>query len=350
MRPDSRRSFLKNTTLFLTTALAAPHAAFAIHNKRPMVGEIVGHGQLRYRIDKHWGIQDPSRIPVKNCHEMVADRQGRLLLTTNHTKNNVIIYDKHGVVLETWGTSYPGIHGLTLAQEGTMDVLYFTDTERNQVFKTTLSGKELLKLDWPQEAGVYKEKNQFQPTEVAVAADGGFYVADGYGENYIIQYDHKGRYIRHFGGKGSAPHQFDCCHGITIDDRQPDNPTLLITSRSAQEFKRFTLEGEYLETIKVPGCWICRPVIHDDLLYFAVLGTKSWWEYDGMIIILDRDNKIISAPGSMPADLVGGALTDISYDGHTFMNPHDVCVDKDENLYIPQWFSGNTYPVRLERI
>jgi peptidylamidoglycolate lyase len=33
-----------------------------------------------------------------------------------------------------------------------------------------------------------------------------------------------------------------------------------------------------------------------------------------------------------------------------FQYPHDVCVDRDENLYIAQWNSGNTYPIKLERV
>ncbi|MBK8502442.1 MAG: 6-bladed beta-propeller [Saprospiraceae bacterium] len=346
----SRRKFIKKSVVCASLAMSIPHASFAIHNKRAMVGEIVGHANFKYRIDKHWGIQDPGNIPVRNCHEMVQDRSGRLLMTTNHTKNNVIIYDKQGVVLETWGHEYPGIHGLTLADEGSQEVLFFTDTERHQIFKTTLSGRELMVLDYPLETGVYQSPDQFQPTEVAVADNGDFYVADGYGENYIIQYDSKGQYIRHFGGRGSEAHQFDCCHGITIDTRKPGTPTLLITSRTSQEFKRFTMEGEYLETIKVPGCWICRPVIQNELLYFAVLGTKSWWEYDGLVIILDEDNRIISAPGGVETDLINGAIAEVKYDGRSFMNPHDICVDRDENLYVPQWFSGNTYPIKLDRV
>jgi DNA-binding beta-propeller fold protein YncE len=43
--------------------------------------------------------------------------------------------------------------------------------------------------------------NRFVPTETAInPANGDIYVADGYGSQYIIQYDSKGRYIRHFGG------------------------------------------------------------------------------------------------------------------------------------------------------
>jgi hypothetical protein len=39
---------------------------------------------------------------------------------------------------------------------------------------------------------------------------------------------------------------------------------------------------------------------------------------------------------------------DRSYMG--FLHPHDVCVDGDENIYVPQWASGKTYPVKLERV
>ncbi len=346
----TRRSFFKGSIVATIGVACIPHASFAIHHGRTMVGEIVGQGKRRYRIDKHWGLQDPSKFPVKNCHEMVQDSIGRIILTTDHTRNNIIFFDKTGRILHTWGTEYPGAHGLTLSREGTEDFLFLTDTVRHQVYKTTMEGKVLMTLDFPREAGVYADARQYLPTEVAVAPNGDFYVADGYGENYIIQYDHNGRYVRHFGGKGSGKDQFDCCHGITVDDRY-EQPTLLITSRSTQEIKRFTLDGDYLETISVPGCWICRPVIKGDLLYLAVLGTRSWWEYDGLLVIMDKENRLISAPGAEEPDNLGDVpIPDIVYDGRTFMNPHDVCVDDDDNLYVPQWFSGNSYPVKLERI
>jgi hypothetical protein len=33
-----------------------------------------------------------------------------------------------------------------------------------------------------------------------------------------------------------------------------------------------------------------------------------------------------------------------------FIHPHDVYADSDENIYVPQWASGKTYPIKLERI
>jgi hypothetical protein len=345
----SRRNFIKKTTLGIGAVSLFPAFSFNILKKRPLEKTIIGHGDFRYKVDKEWGAQDPSKIPVKDCHEMVQDRNGRILLLTNEVKNNLIIYDKSGKVQATWSLDLPGAHGLTLVNEGGEELLFITDYDRHQVFKTTLDGRIIMKLDYPRETGAYEGPEQYKPTEVAVAPNGDFYVADGYGENHIIQYSHEGEYIRHFGGMGDGEDQFDCCHGVTLDTRNPGNPTLLITSRSKNEFKRFSLTGDHLETIPLPGCWICRPVIRGDHLYFAVIVTRTWDSYDGMLAILDKNNRVVSFPGGSGPVYRNGKLEKPVYDGMTFRNPHDVCIDEDENIYVPQWNSERTYPVKLIR-
>ncbi len=327
-----------------------PGYSFNIIKKRRLDNKVVGHGEFKYKVNKEWGVQDPSRIPVKDCHEMVQDSKGRILLLTNEVKNNLIFYDKSGKVLKTLELDLPGAHGLTLIDEGGDEFLFITDHARHQIFKTTLEGKIIMTLDYPSDSGAYESPDNYNPTEIAIAPNGDFYVADGYGANYIIQYSYNGEYIRHFGGKGEGEKKFDCCHGVTLDTRYKDNPTLLITSRSNNEFKRFTLSGEYLETIPLPGCWICRPVIRGENLFFAVIVTKTWDNYDGMVAILDINNQVISFPGGSAPSYKNGILHQPVYDGVTFLNPHDVCVDEDENLYIPQWNSDRTYPVKLIRI
>jgi hypothetical protein len=311
---------------------------------------LIGHGEFKYRVDKSWGDQDPVKVPVKDCHEMVMDSKGRIILLTNHVKNNVIIYDRSGKVLDSWTGGWPAAHGLTLHQEGNEDFLYVTDHDLGKVYKTTIDGKVLLTLDFPAETGEYAEGgSDYKPTETAIGPNGDIYVADGYGKSLIIQYSKTGQYIRHFGGLGDGASQFDCCHGICVDDRFGD-PTLLITSRSKQEFKRFSLDGEHIETIPVPGCWICRPVIRGSNLYFAVITTKSWWAYDGMVAVLNEKNEVVSLPGGSAPEYENDKLKAPDYDGFTFLNPHDVCVDNDENIYVAQWYSGKTYPVKLERV
>ncbi|HEA22647.1 hypothetical protein LCGC14_0711450 [marine sediment metagenome] len=352
MNPNSkRRNFIKNTTLAGAASLITPSFTFGIVNAKNSSKKTVGHGDFIYTVDKEWGVQDPSKTPVNDCHEMVLDGQGRIFMTTTGAdNNNVIIYDRSGKVLDSWGTEFPGAHGLSIAGEGNDQFLFITDPETHKVHKTTLDGKILMTLGRPKEVAGYTSDDQFKPTETAIMPNGDFYIADGYGENYIIHYDAKGNYIRHFGGTGEENEKFSCCHGITLDSRDTDNPTLLITSRASQQFKRFTLDGKHLETISLPGCSICRPVIKDGHIYFAVIITKTWDSYDGMLAVLDADNKIISLPGGSQPDYSGGTLSEPVYDGSTFRNPHDVLVDDDGSLYIPQWASGKTYPIKLTRV
>src|SRR5680860_676696 len=142
----NRRSFMEKSGIAGLTFLTVPQ--ILIKNNK-MKDRIVGHNSHRYRVVEGWGVLDAGKNPVNDCHEMVEDASGRLILLTNETKNNVLIYDKSGKLLETWGHSYPGGHGLTLVNEGGEQFLFITDTERNQVVKTDLIGRVLMKLDYP---------------------------------------------------------------------------------------------------------------------------------------------------------------------------------------------------------
>lgn len=336
-----RRHFLKNTTMGLTGFILSPHALI----KEDIV---LGHNKKRYRVDKEWSKADVARYPVKDCHEMVQDQKGRILLLTNEAKNNVLIYDKKGRLLQTWGTEYPGAHGLTLFNENGTDVLFICDNERHQVIKTTIDGKVLLTLNYPKETGQYTKAEEFVPTETAIAPNGDIYVVDGYGKDFVIQYDAKGRYIRHFGGRGEGDAYLLNAHGICVDARNKAKPSLVVTSRMQNAFKRYTMNGEYIETIDLPGAWVCRPVIRGDYLYAAVLQSQSsQWKQSGFVTILDKDFKVVSNLGGTIPDYSSGSLGEMQQAEKVFAYPHDVCVDDEESLYVAQWNSGKVYPYKL---
>ena len=205
--------------------------------------EIIGHGNYKYRVHVRTGqVITLHGTPIKNCHEMVMDSNGHLIMITDHTDNNIVIFDRSGKILNTWGTMFPGGHGLTLFQEGEDEVLFITDVELGKVFKTTFDGEILLTIDHPYGYGVYSEDDPFKPTETAIASNGDIYVADGYGSQYIIQYNYQGEYIRHFGGEGDGISQFQTVHGLCIDNRNSNKPTILCTSRDHNAFKRFFFE------------------------------------------------------------------------------------------------------------
>src|ERR1700755_536507 len=201
-------------------------------------GPIYGHSNMRYRIDTAWSKADPKINPVNDCHEMVQDAKGRILLLTNETKNNVLIYNKSGKLLDTWGHEFPGAHGLTLVNENGTEFLFITDTVKHQVYKTTMDGKILMTMDVPLETGVYKKPEDFIPTETTVDTNGDFYIADGYGSQYIMHYDKNGKLLNYFGGRGDGDEHLDNCHGVLID-RRKSTPTLLVTDRTRNCFKHF---------------------------------------------------------------------------------------------------------------
>ena len=246
MIKNNRRQFIKKTCLAAGIAISPFENIYPITNKAIEENSIIGHGDFRYRVDKKWGIQDPAQFPVNDCHEMILDKKNRIFMTTTHPKNNILIYDRGGKILGSWGTDYPGAHGLTISEEGEEEFLFITDPETHKVCKTTLKGRKLFEINTPREISDYKSEDQFKPTETAIAPNGDIYVADGYGLDFIIQYDKSGNYIRHFGGKGNKDDNFDCCHGIVFDSRDKNN-SLLITSRSENVFKRFTPDGKHIQ-------------------------------------------------------------------------------------------------------
>ncbi|GAA4235545.1 peptidylglycine monooxygenase-like protein [Postechiella marina] len=355
----TRRHFIKSTAVAtIATALISPTAeAFNILPSRPKLSStILGHGEFKYKLEKAWGNLNPKNHPVKNCHEMVMDAKKRLFMLTDHPKNNMLIYDKSGKLLNSWTLNLKGAHGLTIHDENGTEFLYITDASNGRVLKTTLNGNIVFEFSNPKAIGIYKASQNYKPTETAIAPNGDIYIADGYGSQFILQYNSKGEFIRKFGGDSFLqPNKFKQAHGVAIDNRDPNNPTLLCSARIKNEFKRFTLDGKYLESYYIPGAYVSRPVIDDDMLYSGVCFGMTKGNYNmqmnqGFVTILNKENKVVSNPGGSKPKYKKGALDIILQDKPIFKHCHDVCVDDDKNLYICQWNAGGIYPYKLHRI
>lgn len=362
-----RRSFVKQSLsasfLALGSASVGRPAYLTGSDKKT-----IGHGQFQYEVDNNWAKISVNSNPLLNCHEMVQDSKGRLIMLGDSVKNNILIFDKSGKLLDFWGGSFPGGHGLTLSKEGEEDFLFITDCgwyqDRNgkwnrqagQVVKTNTEGRLIFSIGHPRTIGVYKDDEPFMPTETAIAPNGDIYVADGYGSDYIIQYNSKGQYIRHFGGHHGDPKQnLHNCHGVAVDMRN-GTPELICTSRSENCFKIFTLDGKFLRRIDLPGMYVCRPVIDGENIYAGVCWSKDkegkMLSVDsGFVTILDRENRVVSSPGGTAPVYKGNELQQtFQSDNPVFQHGHDVCVDDEKNLYICQWNAGHAAPVKLKRV
>ena len=349
----NRRAFIQDASIVMSgTLLTKPIATLAFGTTEDLV---IGHGDYRYKVNKEWGALNPNKYPVNDCHEMVMDKKGRIILLTNEPRNNILIYDKSGRLLENWTLNLSGAHGLTIHEENGSEFLYITDVMRDEVYKTTLTGHVLLTIKHPKFINQYQECDKFKPTETCIGPNGDIYIADGYGSQYVLQYSSKGEFIRKFGGDSAIQEdKFKQVHGITLDMRNPKNPSLLCTARMKNCFKRFTLEGKYIESIYIPGAYLSRAVIKGEMLYsgvcFSALKNHYLTLNSGFVTILNKNNIVVSNPGGTAPIYIEGQLQPIVQDQAIFKHCHDVCVDNDDNLYVPQWNAGKVYPYKLTRV
>ena len=160
----------------------------------------------------------------------------------------------------------------------------------------------------------------------------------------------KGEFLNVFGGRGEGDEFFDNAHGICFDDRDKENPCLLITARQRNQLKRFSLDGKLLEVIDLPGAYICRPVIHGNHVFLATIWSGDGSANSGFVSILNEKNELVSAPAGSEPIYKNGQLEPMHQTVQIFQHPHDVCIDNEENLYVAQWNSGKTYPIKLVRV
>lgn len=344
------------------TLLAAAATTFAApfvrsQSKTTLQGTIIGHGTHRYQVDLEWCKAKRETHPVKDCHEMAMDSQKRLIMITNEARNNILIFDKDGHVLDAWTLKMRAGHGLTLDARDGKEYLWLCDSGGASVVKTTLQGEVLLTLPHARDCGAYDEAMKYAPTEAAAAPNGDVFVADGYGSQFILQFDAQGKFIRKFGGVSTQamnPGKFMQAHGVTIDRRGPE-PLVLCTERVRNEFHWYTLQGEYVRSVYLPGAFMSRPVIAGDLLLSGVCfgmkpGDYRMWRDRGFIIILDKDNRVISAPGGHAPEYEGDQVKLLLQDQPVFRNVHDVCIDDAGDLYGCQWNADKAYPYKLRRV
>ncbi|CAG9540361.1 unnamed protein product [Cercopithifilaria johnstoni] len=154
---------------------------------------------------------------------------------------NATIYmiDPHsGTVIKEFGKDiFYMPHGLTVDSN---DNIWVTDVGSHQVFKYDKNFKLLMKLGEHLKPG--SDKRHFcKPTDIAVAHNGHFFVADGYCNNRIMKFDENGKLLAEFGhsnGFGAvANNQFSIPHSIALIE---DLNLICVAERENERIKCFS--------------------------------------------------------------------------------------------------------------
>jgi DNA-binding beta-propeller fold protein YncE len=320
----------------------------AVHSKDKSGARlpVTGSGAYTYEVHHDWG-QLPKSIRYGNTHGVAVDSKGNVYIhhtvhVSSESEDTMVVFDRKGKFVRSWGFEFKGgAHGLTLRKEGKDEYLYLCDTRRNLFVKTTLKGEEVLRIEYPQQAEPYAvatgaPKKKYSPTNVAIAPDGRFYIADGYGSSYISQYDAKGTYVRTFGGKGKEQGQLDCPHGLTVDLRGSE-PVLLVADRTNRRLQTFSLEGK---PISLSGQGEVKLPCHFDQ-FTEKSGKKLLLvpDLEARVSLLDENNKAIVHLGDDPS----GTWSQLRKEPRErfkpgqFICPHSACFDKDGNIFVVEW-------------
>lgn len=337
----SRRDFLRTATVTAACSLFTSTVRAAA----------LGQGNFRYRLVPDWGVLGAD-TPVNNCHGLARDRAGHIILLTDQVANNVVIYDRRGRLVHKWGHTFPGAHGLSLVTEGNAEVLFITDTKTHRVTKTTLEGVVLDEWRWPAASGKYQKEEQYCPSWTLHAPDGSFYVLDGYGRDYVMHYDAAGKLVRTMGGaEGGIVHWGP--HGGMFEAGASGPGTLLIAMSDQQHLLRLGLDGTKLGQINLPGGNPRQIRVHRGHYFVAHLADD--WPRDrnsrGFISVLDSNLRVVAnISGTAPVYTEDGKLQAMRHQEDVFLHPHDIVVDDEDSLYVAQYASGQTYPLKLERV
>jgi DNA-binding beta-propeller fold protein YncE len=200
----------------------------------------------------------------------IVERCGANDCSTNDELAPIFRADPSGKVLASFGTGmFAWPHGIYVDSAGNV---WLTDARGgngrgHQVFKLDARGNVLLALGTAGVAG--GGASHFNgPTGVVVAPNGDVFVTDGHepdSNNRVVKFSSGGRYIKEWGGTGSAPGQFLVPHAIALDSRG----RVLVADRDNNRIQIFDQDGKFLEQWTQFGRPSGLYVAADDTLYVS---------------------------------------------------------------------------------
>ena len=250
----------------------------------------------------------PDSVEVGAVSAVATDADGTVYVL-HRAKKPILVFNREGAFLRSFGDEAIKIgHGLRVDPDRN---IWATDIGGHQVFKFDPSGKLLLTLGQKNKPG--DAPDQFnKPTDVAFAANGDFFVTDGYGNSRVVKFSKEGKFLKEWGKKGTGAGEFDLPHAIVIDAKGQ----LYVGDRENNRVQIFDQEGKFIAQWKESGAPSGLFRAGDRL--FVADGRAGW------VLILDANGKPLGRVGQKGS----GA--------GQFKMPHMLCVDNEGALYVAE--------------
>lgn len=258
----------------------------------------------------------PAGVTMGAPASVAFDSHGHLFVLTRGDQA-FFEFDRNGKFVRAFGDKlFTRAHGLRIDRN---DNLWATDVGAHIVQEFDSRGRALLTLGTKGEAGEWNEatgsRKLNQPNDVAIAANGDVFVVQGHtpgpsGDARVLKFDNAGKFIKSWGGKGTAPGQFQVAHGIDIDR----DGNLWVADRENQRLQIFTPDGAFVREIKYAGL-PCGLVIGKRQT-FMVNG------FAGQLLELDASGKVIAAlgkPGTALGEFGEAHMVGVSPKGEVYV-------------------------------
>jgi len=223
-----------------------------------------------------------------------------------------------GKLLGAWGANtFVVPHGLRVDRQ---DNVWLTDNYLHQVIKFSADGKLLMSVGTARTPGC--DATHFnRPTDIAVAADGSFFVSDGYGNSRIAKFSAEGKFLLDWGQKGTKAGEFDTPHNVLIG---PDQ-RIYVADRGNNRMQVFDSNGKFLE--KWEGPELGRPWglsnAPDGSIYMVDGGDfPAGPPNRGRVVRLDTQGNVLEKWGKAGR-----------YDGQTWLG-HAIAVARSGDVYV----------------
>jgi len=299
-----------------------------------------GSGTNVYESVPMWCQMPDERQTVGATHGgIVVDKKGNIYFSMDGPADGpgILVYTPDGKFVRGMvGKEFLGCHGLFIKEENGEEFIYAAHLKGAQAVKFKLDGTVVWTLPVPKESGKYDDPKQlYKPTGITVGSNGDIYVVDGYGQNWVHQWDKDRKYIRSFGGRSTddkkpEPGKFKTCHGIGLDTRG-EKPLLLICDRENRRLQHFDLDGNFVAVITEGLRRPCSVSFHGKRVAVA--------ELEARVAIIDETNKVVSVLGDNPdkSQWAKNPVKPQDWKEGVFTAPHGVSFDQEGNLYVMDW-------------
>ena len=236
-----------------------PAASVELKSGPPLPHKVVKNWA---QLPKGWNFGEASGVAV-DSHDNVW--------VFNRGPHPVIQFDKNGKMLQAWGdNTFNSSHGIRVDPAGN---IWTIDVKGHAVMKFDPAGRLQMilgrqtVLGRPSTAGKDDSKDAFnEPTNIAFAKNGDFFVSDGYVNSRVVRFGPNGQYLAHWGAKGTGDGQFNLVHDVVLDK----TGRVYVADRTNERVQIFDQDGKFLgKWTDIGAPWGLDYVAREDAIYMC---------------------------------------------------------------------------------